>query len=80
MCPFHHSLKGRGIKKGNYDAHMQYKQQRFRSANTGMQTVHGLLSQLRYSVVYAQSDQGLCHQLTKSLDTTECMNGKQRPG
>ena len=28
----------------------------------------------------AQSDQGLHCPLTKSLDTTECMNGEQRPG
>ena len=27
-----------------------------------------------------QSDQGLNSPLTESLDTTECMNGEQRPG
>ena len=27
-----------------------------------------------------QSDQGLHCLLTESLDTTECMNGEQRPG
>ena len=29
---------------------------------------------------HLQSDQGLQFQLTESLDTTECMNGEQRPG
>ena len=28
----------------------------------------------------AQSDQGLHCPLTESLDTTECLNGEQRPG
>ena len=28
----------------------------------------------------AQSDQGLCCPLTESVDTTECINGEQRPG
>ena len=27
-----------------------------------------------------QSDQGLCCQLTESMDTTECINGEQRSG
>ena len=30
--------------------------------------------------VHPQSDQGLQCQITESLDTTECMNGEQRPG
>ena len=30
--------------------------------------------------VSAQSDQGLLCSLTESMDTTECMNGEQRPG
>ena len=28
----------------------------------------------------AQSNQGLHYPLTESLDTTECMNGEQKPG
>ena len=34
----------------------------------------------RSACASAQSDQGLHCPLTESLDTTECMNGKQRPG
>ena len=34
----------------------------------------------RQACTSAQSDQGLHCPLTKSVDTTECMNGQQRPG
>ena len=34
----------------------------------------------RSACAIAQSDRGLHFPLTKSLDTTECMNGEQRPG
>ena len=34
----------------------------------------------RSACAYAQTDQDLCCSLTKSLDTTEYMNGEQWPG
>ena len=34
----------------------------------------------RSACASAQSDEGLHCPLTKSLDTTECMTGEQRPG
>ena len=34
----------------------------------------------RSACASAQSDQGLHCPLTESFDTTECMNGEQRPG
>ena len=40
-----------------------------------MQTVKAQIS-----LCTVQSDQGLPCPLTESLDTTECMNGEQRPG
>ena len=34
----------------------------------------------RWAYAFAESDKGLHYSLTDSLDTTECMNGEQRPG
>ena len=34
----------------------------------------------RSACASAQSDQGLCCELTELLDDTECMNEEQRPG
>ena len=43
----------------------------------GCSLLKPVFGQIRTSV---QSDQGLHCPLTESLDTTECMNGKQRAG
>ena len=41
---------------------------------------HMRTKKAQISLHIRQSNKGLCCLLTDSLDTTECMNGEQRPG